>query len=526
MARPRKQTYTLEMFLKKINDGDIDNNADVQRHMVWSREQINELIVTVLTDEYIPPIILGEEGNSQLHITDGGCRSTALNSFWRGMHKINTALENSLIPYKRKVKRKDGTVTWEDSVFDIKNKTFDQLPEELKKKFNEYQIETVIHENCDNNKISKYIKRYNNHTSMNTDQKAFTYIDRFAGYIRRIVGSRFFLEHSVYTENEKTKGAVERVVVETIMCTNHFDNWKTQAKSACKYLNDNAAEEEFDKFAENLHRLETIITEDIKDIYNKKDSFVFLTLFDRFAEFLKEFKNNLRPIVRNRNGLLFDEIDKGLSTKNKQVVTDKLDMLEYYMLKYLQKFEGEPGSRFKDPGDNEEEPGSRYKSPKDSEEEPGSRLKDPRDSEEELGSRFKFPKDSEEEPGSRLKAPQDGEGAAGNRIEFFVAENLGMEAETVHEDMDLYNDSLDTLLESTVRIDSKLRQEQNRPSLLAMMVYSYRCDRDLDDWMAQYASRNNTYFADQKKNFLCMKADFEQFCRKVIVRADGYNIEI
>lgn len=480
MARPRKQTYTLEMFLKKINDGDIDNNADVQRHMVWSREQINELIVTVLTDEYIPPIILGEEGNSQLHITDGGCRSTALNSFWRGMHKINTALENSLIPYKKKVKREDGSVTWEDSVFDIKNKTFDQLPEELKKKFNEYQIETVIHENCDNNKISKYIKRYNNHTSMNTDQKAFTYIDRFAGYIRRIVESRFFLEHSVYSENEKTKGVVERIVVESIMCTNHFDNWKTQAKSACKYLNDNAAEEEFDIFAENLHRLENIITEDIKDIFNKKDSFVFLTLFDRFtklgkedcrfAEFLREFKNRLRPVVRNKNGLLFDEIDKGLSTKNKQVVMDKLDLLEHYMLKYLQK--------------------------------------------------------AEEETGNKPDFPQDGERGAGNNIEFFVAENLGMTAAAVQEDMDLYNESLDTLLENTVRIDSKLRQEQNRPSLLAMMVYSYRADRDLDDWMAQYAARNNSYYADQKKNFQYMKADFERFCGKVIVRPDGYNIEI
>ena len=66
MARPRKQTYTLKMYLEKINDGDIDNHADVQRRMAWSKEQINELIVTVLTDEYMPPIILGEEKNSQL----------------------------------------------------------------------------------------------------------------------------------------------------------------------------------------------------------------------------------------------------------------------------------------------------------------------------------------------------------------------------------------------------------------------------------------------------------------------------
>ena len=58
MARPRKQTYTLDMYLKKNQKGDIDNNADVQRNFVWNNEQINELIVTVLTDDYIPPIIL------------------------------------------------------------------------------------------------------------------------------------------------------------------------------------------------------------------------------------------------------------------------------------------------------------------------------------------------------------------------------------------------------------------------------------------------------------------------------------
>lgn len=230
MARPRKQTYTLEMYLKKINDGDIDNNADVQRRMVWTKEQINELIVTVLTDEYIPPIILGEESNSQLHITDGGCRSAALNSFWNGTHKITSAIENSIIPYKKKVIDENGNILWEDATFDVKNKTFERLPDELKKKFNEYQIDTVIHEHCDGHMISKYIKRYNNHTAMNSNQKAFTYIENFAGCIREILDSRFFLDYSVFSESEKTKGVVERVVVETVMCSNFFYDWKNKQR--------------------------------------------------------------------------------------------------------------------------------------------------------------------------------------------------------------------------------------------------------------------------------------------------------
>lgn len=446
MARPRKQTYTLDMYLKKNQKGDIDNNADVQRNFVWNNEQINELIVTVLTDDYIPPIILGEEKNSKLHIVDGGCRTAALIKFKYGNYKITSSVENSLIPYKKKG-------TYEDAVFDIKNKTYEKLPEELKEKFDEYQIETVIHEACDSSIISRYIKRYNNHVAMNTDQKAFTYIDKFASRIRKILDSRFFVECNNYSEKDKNKGVVERIVVETMMCMNHFDNWKAQAKASCKYLNDNATEEEFEKFANNLHRLSTIVTDDIKDVFNKKDSFIFLTLFDKFvklgiddekfAEFLREFQGKLRSTEKNDKGLLFDEIDKDASTKDKQVIADKLEMLEILINRFLH---------------------------------------------------------------------SDTSSSIQNSTELFIAKNLGMDVETIRADMDFYNESLNELLESTVKIDSKLRNPENRLSLLTMMVYSYKEDKDLDAWMSEYAKNNNTYFVDQQKSFLHLKKDFERYC--------------
>ena len=455
MVRPRKQTYTLDMYLKKNQKGDIDNNADVQRNFVWNNEQINELIVTVLTDDYIPPIILGEESNSRLHIVDGGQRTAALIKYRYGNHKITASIENSIIPYKKKVAGEDGKIIYEDAVFNIKNKTFEKLPAELKEKFDEYQIETVIHESCDSFIISRYIKRYNNHVAMNTEQKAFTYIDKYASRIRDILNSRFFVECNNYSEKDKTKGVVERIVVETMMCMNHFDNWKTQPKPACKYLNDHATEEEFDIFTDNLHRLEKIITKDIKNIFNKKDSFIFLTLFDKFArlglddekfaEFLREFQCKLRPVKRNDKGLLFDEIDKDASTKDKQVITDKLHMLENLMLDFLH---------------------------------------------------------------------IDNTNFVQINIESFIARNLDIDVETVQDDMDFYNESLNELLDHTVKIDSKLRNEENRFSLLAMMVYSYKEDKDLDEWMTEYARRNNTYFIDQKKNFLHMKNDFEKYLKR------------
>ena len=452
MARPRKQTYTLDRYLKKNINGEIDNNADVQRNFAWNNEQINELVVTVLMDDYIPPIILGEEENTKLHIVDGGCRTAALIKFRKMNYKITSSVENSLIPYKKKVKNENGKVTFEDAVFDIKNKTYEKLPEELREKFDEYQIETVIHESCDSLKISRYIKRYNNHVAMNTDQKAFTYIDKFASRIREIMDSRFFVECNNYSEKDKTKGVVERIIVETMMCMNHFENWKSQAKTACKYLNDNATEEEFERFADNLHRLENIVTDDIKDVFNKKDSFIFFTLFDKFvrlgiddekfAEFLRDFQRKLRLGKRNDKELLFDEIDKDASTKDKQVIADKLNMLEKLMNEFL----------------HSDMPNSMQSS-----------------------------------------------------IELFIAENVGIDVEAVQADMDFYNESLNVLLENTVKVDSKLRNPENRPSLLAMMVYSYKEDKDLDDWMSGYAKNNNTYFVDQTRNFLHMQQDFRQY---------------
>jgi hypothetical protein len=455
MARPRKQTYPLETYLISNKEGDISNNADTQRKPAW-KAIINGLIVTILTDDYIPPIILAEEENSQLDIVDGGSRTASFMMYRYGNYKISSSVENSIITYKKKIKDENGSVVWEDAIFDIKGKTYDQLPDELKKKFNGYQIETVIHENCDKNQIATYIKRYNEHSSMNINQKAFTYVDKYANRIRKLMDSKFFLECNVCSDNDKEKGVIERIIVETIMCINHFEGWNRKANNLFKYINVHSSEEEFDALESYIDRLGNIITEDIKSIFSKKDSFIFLTLFDRFsrlgindirfAEFLRVFKFNLRDKNRNKNGLLFDEIKQNNSTKDKQVIIDKLVLLEDLMKEFLHNC------------------------------------------------------DKKLYPDS---------------VEDFIAENLDMDIEEFCDDLKDYNDTLDKLLDDTVRDGSKLLDKQNRPSLLAMMIYSYKEDLDLDDWFSEYVKKNNVYIIDQKQNFLHMKNDFEKYIKRV-----------
>lgn len=343
MNRPRRPVYTMEMYLKKIKDMDIRNDADTQRQFVWNNEQVNELIVTVLTEDYIPPIILAEMEDSQLWIVDGGQRSASFNKFRYGNYKITSAIENSIIPYKKKNRDENGKIIWEDAIFDIRNKTYDKLPEELQKKFNEYQIEMAIHENCDARRIAQLIKRYNNHTSMNVNQKAFTYIDNFAREVRDIIENRFFLDCGVYTEKEKNKGVLERLVLESVMCMFHFDNWKKQTKHLAGYLNVNSTQDEFEILNSNIKRLEKVITEDLRDLFSSKDSFIWFTLFnkftelgfedERFASFLRAFKNGLKSELVN--GISFVEINKNKGTKDKTVIDAKLNILINLMCGFL-----------------------------------------------------------------------------------------------------------------------------------------------------------------------------------------------
>lgn len=461
MAKTRKQTYTMDMYLSKMKDRDIRSDADVQRLSgQWDKGMINELVVTILTDDYIPPIILGKELNSQLWVIDGLQRSTSLMNYRYGNYKITSTIEEPIISYRAKAKDengqikidKKGNIVWEDATFNIKNKTYDDLPEELKKKFNEYQIETVIHEECDMKRISKLIRRYNNHTSMNTSQKAFTYIDNFAREIRNIVDNRFFTDCGRYTEKERTKGVLERVVLESIMCMFHLEHWKKQTKQINKYLNENSSKEEFEKLNHNLHRLEKIITNDISDIFTSKDSFIWLTLFnkftyleiedEKFAEFLKAFKNKLRnkPV----NGELFDTVDKNKGTKDKAVIIDKLYILETLMYEFF---------------------------------------------------------DINKEDAENMD------------ILVFVKKNVNPDVGL--EDIIQYNEVLECLI-SKIEHSSELLNKYNRPSMIALVAYSFHHDIDLDEWIVDFFEKNHTFIKNQQKNYCCMVDDLNQYISRQI----------
>lgn len=146
----RKQTFSLDQYLKLMKAETIRTDQECQRLSgQWNPNMVNELIATVLTDNYIPPIILGEEtmnGITRQWIIDGLQRSSALSLFRYANTKITKNLDEYMVSYQRKImdgngnpKRDErGEIMWESVECDIRNKTYNQLPEELKDRFDGY----------------------------------------------------------------------------------------------------------------------------------------------------------------------------------------------------------------------------------------------------------------------------------------------------------------------------------------------------------------------------------------------------
>ena len=449
MARPRKKTFTMSQYTENVNDGYISNNFKTQRFPKW-KPIVDGLAVTILNDDYIAPIILAENENGQTQIVDGGSRTAAYMMIRYGNYKIKSSVEDPIIEYKSMSKDENGKVTWTNASFDIRNKTYEQFPKELQKAFDEYQVETVIHE-CNSETVAKYLRRYNIHTGMNANEKMFIYLPNFADEVREITNRDFFIHNSVFTDSEKEKGLLERVVSESVMTMFYFDKWNKNGKKLASYLDSNAQKSDFEVLNSNIERLESIITEETKSLFNNKNTFIWFTLFNqftklglddsRFADFLNAFVDGWRE--KSVDGKLFDTVDETGSTKDKSVISDKLHILEVLMNEFL------------------------HINREDLEE---------IDYKEFLKANVEDVVDDED------------------------VEMIQISANEVSEELD---------------DNSWMLSEQNYPAYLAIVGVAFRMDEEdrLREWLPIYIS-NNQFIRNQQKAFLHMKESFKTYLQK------------
>ena len=358
----KSSKYNLDRLIRRFERGEVRKDNSLQRSPVWKQAQKDLLIVTALHTWKVDPLKICEEvfedGNSTFWLIDGGNRLNTWEEYKNNMFRIGRNTPAPIVTYRVLRRDSNGNPVIDENnnyVYDIVEyntvgKKYKDLPEELRDRFDNYEVYVDEYYGCTKEDIKIHIQRFNTETPMNAIQKATTHMGDAATWMKQItkdMNCRFFYEFDNYSPTEKRNGTLDRIVAESIMLIYHPDNWNKAQVKVGDYLSENASETEYKELRNYMDRIYVLENEDsdIVSVFNAKHTFIWLALFakftklgledSRFADFIREF-NNKELYRKEIDGESFESIDgDNRSSKDKRVVFGKLNILESLMMDFF-----------------------------------------------------------------------------------------------------------------------------------------------------------------------------------------------
>lgn len=492
----KRDTYMASKVCGMISRGDLRNDHPQQRKSEqWEHEVRDNFIVTVIQNEDFDPIKICEqltENGVILWLIDGLQRCTTIENYKAGKFALGKNINPSVVEYQevkkdengKIVKDEYGNTVYEIVSYDLRSKSYAQLPEKLKEDFDNCPVEVVKHLDCNDEEVGRHIVRYNSGAKMNVAQKTITYMYKVASDVKKLSGHAFFSDCVNFSDKKDKNGTVDKIVNESIMGLNFFEQWQRNATKLGKFLNENATKEMFKNFEEELDSLYKVTTPETGKLFNEKNALIWFMFFDKcrekgvsdkiFGEFLNHFDElkNIKVTVEHirkpkgaeeTNHLSFAEIDTCNSTKDKGIIEDKLHILEAVMDEFLL-----------------------HRNGNDTTEKENNVV--------------------EEAVMDNLKL--DSHNEVDNVLAFVKQYGNPNANET---DVDFYKEMID----DCVRIDSEV-YTQCQTALIALMAYACvnEKDEDFERWIQKYQKNGTNFSPSQKINFTYMKNSFDSFLKR------------
>lgn len=488
LSEYRLETLNISQYMESVEDGDIKVDQAVQRAFCWSNEMINNLIYSTVATKrvYIPNIILAEEnhddGTIQTYVVDGGQRTEAIRRFIFDGYKITRSIRNRYIEYQdnkvdengKVVRDENGDIVKEIKVFDLVNKTYDDFPKELKKRMGKCKLAAAVYQDCTPEETSDLVLLYNSTVSMSPSQKALTYIGAFAERIKKITTHDFLINGTTLSETDKKKGNWERTVSECVMAARYFEDWKKNPKDICKYLNDNAKEEDFslvEKYFDKLSQFSNKLQDmKIVELFSAKNLSSWMLVMKELEN--KEISNKvLGKFLSSFDALKGTEIDgstwleleNNKHTKDKKLILAKANYINKLLSDYIN---GNP--------------------------------------------------EIDEEKKSEKINSDDSEMETIDFVKKFV------DPDCTDEDIDDYFGYIESCVKDLriVKPNSPVLAPENENAIIAVVAYAYKHDIDMDLWLQRYSVSHKTFPTEMSqeekyKTMLHSLANFLKMQKKV-----------
>ena len=478
----RTDKFSMYSLLEDKKNGDMNCNYILQREpFQWTPEKANRYFCRILSNLPISEIVICEQkkkGLTVAYLIDGLQRLSYAEAFKEGRIKIGTlGAERHLIQYRHyllddngnRILDEDGLPEYETKVIDVIGKKYNDLPDELKKRFNNFNFNVTKFFDCTDQQIADHIRDYNNCADMNKEQGGLTKISvKTAYHIKQISqNNSFFKNCGKFTKANGIKGKLERIVAETMMLLFFRNSWKSNLDSIYKFISENATEQQFMKLNSQFNRLELALgdtNEDLsKDLFTPTTMPMWMSVFDKFTTYNIEDSRFIEFLNAYNTGLKNKEVDgvsmadfKNQQTKKKATITGKIDLLVKLMNEFLHI-------------------------------------------------------DTTETANPELENIYMEENKQHNKEETtlsFVQENANPDA--TEEDIEFYKD----MVEDCVRVDEPVYQQCER-AVIAIMAYACMKEQDeeFEKWIQKYKNQTN-FSPSQKTNFTYMKNSFDKYVQK------------
>ena len=472
----KRDTYMVSKLSGMINRGDLrDNHPQQRKSGQWDNNTRDNFIVTVIKNEDFDPIKICEQLTEQgvvLWLIDGLQRSTTIANYKAGKFALGRKIDPCVIEYQEAIKGEDGEFTYENVYYDLRGKAYKDLPEKLKEDFDNCPVNIVKHLDCTDEEVGRHIVRYNSGRPMVAAQKISAYMHNTAKYVKELSDHAFFNDCANYSEAADKNGTVNKVVSEAIMGLNFFDVWNKDAKKIGKHLNDKATEDMFYNFGSYLDRLLEVITPQTGKLFSSKNAIIWFMLFDRFSQ-------------------------SGFSDNKFQLFLEKYEDIKKIKVEVSHEYELIKGSgEYTNKVSFAELDGC--KSTKDK-----GVIEDKLHILEIVMNHFLHNGEEESETTDNQYF------TAKDIIQEYVNENID------DDEVELYEMMANDFSELVEDIYSEFLSESNRSSFVALVGYADQVGKSqlLNDWLPDFEKKKNL-IVDQKKNFLHMKNDFEQYIKK------------
>ena len=163
----KKVNLPISSVIRRYKTNKLDLNPDYQRNAVWTTSQKQLLIDSILSGIPVPSLYWNEVSDNKMEVVDGQQRIRAMADFQDGFFKLNP-----------------------DS--DFGPKSFEDLSENQKDSFSEYQLSVIQLKGCAPDEIEDMFLRLQDGAPLNAAEKRRAISGKFRDVVRELSENNFF----------------------------------------------------------------------------------------------------------------------------------------------------------------------------------------------------------------------------------------------------------------------------------------------------------------------------------------------